>query len=185
MSGREMEQEPLNGAILNQLQRVRRSRDQHPTSRSVDRHGESQRNAVVAAPTIQPTIVPNSTRDDLSNAEMFFFLLLSSSLLCYAFLLIWQLLTFFWYRLHFALGIVFLLVNSAIDSFRVNLFTIFFCLALSYDIFFLFLEMFRFFFCHLELLLVIVFFFFLLVIHLGCVSDQTRHHRTVPLSNTF
>jgi hypothetical protein len=183
-----MEQEALNEAmrqsISNQQQRVKRSRDRRNRRdrRSVNRHGESQRNAVAATPAIQPTPVPNSTIDELSNAQMFSLLLFCSSVLCYAFLLFRQLLTFFCY---FALQIVFLLVYIAIDSSRVILFMISFGLASSYDVFFLLLEMWTFLFHHLELLLVIAFLFFLVGIHVGWVSDQTRHHRTVTLSKTF
>jgi hypothetical protein len=186
-----MEQEALNEAmrqsISNQQQRVKRSRDRRNRRdrRSVNRHGESQRNAVAATPAIQPTPVPNSTIDELSNAQMFSLLLFCSSVLYYAFLLSRQLFTFFCYRSRFALRIVFMLANIAFDSSHGNLIVMSYGLASSYDLFFLLLEMWTFLFHHLELLLVIAFLFFLVGIHVGWVSDQTRHHRTVTPSNTF
>lgn len=198
MSRRDMEQEALNEAmrqsLLNQQQSqpessrpslVSPSRpDRHHRHRRPYRHRELQGNTVAAAGAIPQSTGPDSD-NEMPNDQMFVFLLFCSSVLYYAFLLVCQLIPFLWYRLHFAFGIVFLLVNSAVYSSRVNLYMILFCLVLSCDIFFLFLELFMFFFYHLELLLVIIFLFFVGEIHVGRGSDQTLNHRTVPLSSTF
>ncbi|XP_046641053.1 E3 ubiquitin-protein ligase RNF168-like isoform X2 [Daphnia pulicaria] len=186
MSCRDMEQEALNEAmrqsLLNQQQSQPESSQPSLVSPShPNRHRESQGNSVAAAGAIPQSTGPDSA-NDVPSDEIFLFLLLCSSVLYYAFLLVCQLIPFLWYRLHFALGIVFLLVNSAVYSSQVNLYIILFGLVLSYDIFFLFLELFMFFFYQLELLLVIVFLFFVCEI---LIFRGFCHHRTVPLSSTF